>query len=165
MVNSNIVLVAKSIYNGGPLKNTGAIPPKAEKATTYFINWSISNTFNNTSNVTVSAVLPANVKFMDVVSPKNETLTYNPVSGEVTWNVGNIKTNTGYASAARQVYFQVSLLPSLSQVGQVPTLLGDSTLKATDTFTGVALTSVANSLTTDITSDSKYKYGQGVVIK
>ena len=102
---------------------------------------------------------------MDVISPKNEDVTYNPVSGEVTWNAGNIKTNTGYISATRQVYFQVSLLPSLSQVGQVSTLVGDSTLKATDTFTGVALTSMANSLTTDITSDSNYKYGQGVVIK
>lgn len=165
VLNSNITLAANAFYNSGPLKNTGPIPPKAEKATTYTINWVISNTFNNTSNVMVSAVLPSNVKFINNISPQNETVTYNDVSGEVDWNVGNIKTNTGYISASRQVSFQVSILPSLTQVNTVPTLIGDSTLKATDTFTNVSLTAVANSLTTEIINDSQYKNGQGVVMK
>ena len=165
VVNSNLALIADVIYNGGPFKNTGTIPPKAEKTTTYAVNWSISNTFNNTSGVTVSAVLPSYVKFVDNISPQNESVTYDDVSGEVVWSVGNIKTDTGYSSAPRKVSFQVSILPSLTQIGTVPTLVGDSTLKATDTFTNAALTAVANSLSTDIVSDPQYKYGEGVVIK
>jgi Domain of unknown function DUF11 len=165
VVNSNITLVANALYNSSLFKNTGPIPPKAEKATTYTINWVISNTFNNTSNVTVSAVLPSSVKFLNNISPQNESVIYNNVSGEVVWNVGNIKTNTGYVSAPRQVSFQVSLLPSLSQVGLTPTLIGDSTLKATDTFTNATLTAVADSLTTDIKNDPKYEIEQGKVVK
>jgi len=163
VVNSNISLGASALYSSGPIKNNGPIPPRAEKPTTYTINWGISNTFNNTSNVTVSAVLPSYVKFVNSISPQDENVTYDPVSGEVDWNVGNIKTNTGYVSAARQVSFQVSISPSLTQVGTTPTLIGDSTLKATDTFTGASLTSVANSLTTDIINDPQYKQGYGIV--
>ena len=165
VVNSNIALMANAVYNGSIFKNTGPIPPKAEKATTYTINWSISNTFNNTSNVMVSAVLPPYVKFLNNISPQNEALTYNAISGEVDWNVGNIKTNTGYASAQRKVSFQVSLLPSLTQVGSVPVLMGDSTLKATDTFTNAALTAAADTITTDIVSDPKYQKGIGAVAR
>jgi hypothetical protein len=165
VVNSNIALTANAFYNGGQFKNTGLIPPKAEKSTTYTINWVISNTFNNTSNVTVAAVLPSNVKFLNNISPQNEAVTYNEVSGEVDWNVGNIKTNTGYVSAPRQVSFQVSLLPSLTQVGTAPLLIGDSTLKATDVFTGAALSAAANALTTDIVNDPQYQYGVGIVVK
>lgn len=163
VINSNIALTAKAVYNSDILKNTGPIPPKAEKTTTYTVNWSISNTFNNTSNVTVSAVLPSYVKFINNVSPQNETVTYNEVSGEVTWNVGNIKTNTGYASAPRTVSFQVSILPSLTQIGTTPLLIGDSVLRATDVFTSVPLTSIADSLSTDIVGDPQYQYGQGVI--
>jgi len=165
VVNSNVSLEAKAFYNESTFKNTGPIPPKAEKTTTYTVSWVISNTFNNLSDVNVSAVLPSNVKFLNNISPQNEVLTYNEVSGEVDWSVGNIKTNTGYISAPRQVSFQVSVLPSLTQIGSVLTLIGDSTLKATDTFTGVNLAAVADSLSTDIVNDSGYKYGQGVVVK
>ena len=165
LINSNIVLAAKALYNGTVFKNTGVLPPKAEKATTYTINWAISNTFNNTSNVTVSAILPSYVKFLNNVSPKNESLTYNPVSGEINWNVGNVKTNTGFSTAPRQVSFQISFVPSLVQVGTVPTLLENSTLKATDTFTGATLTATASEITTDILSDPKYKFGQGTVVR
>ena len=165
VVNSNIVIMAKVLYNGTVFKNTGLVPLKAEKATTLTINWAISNTFNNTSNVTVAAVLPSYVKFLNNVSPQNEDLTYNPISGEVNWNVGNIKTNTGYSTAPRQVSFQISFSPSLTQIGSVPTILGESVLKATDTFTNSALSARANYLTTDMASDPKYKFGQGVIIK
>ena len=165
VVNSNISLVATALHNGGPLNNTGPIPPKAEKETTYTINWVIANTFNNTSNVVVSAVLPSYVKFLNSFSPQNENLTYNPTSGEVDWNVGNIKTNTGYVSAARQVSFQVSFTPSLTQAQTVPALIGDSTLKALDAFTNVTLTSIAGPVTTDVVNDPGYMEGEGVVVK
>ncbi|HAO65017.1 TPA: hypothetical protein DCQ44_03505 [Candidatus Taylorbacteria bacterium] len=165
LINSNINLMANAVYNSGPFTNTGSIPPKAEKTTTYTINWIISNTFNNTSNVMVSAVLPSYMKFLDKISPINESVAYDPISGKVTWNVGNIKTNTGFVSAPRQVSFQVSISPSLTQVGLVPTLMGDSTLQATDAFTNAALSSVSDSLTTDITTDPQYKYGIGSVVK
>ncbi len=163
VVASNIALMANAVYSSGSLNNTGPIPPKVEQNTTYTINWSISNTFNNISNVVVSAVLPSYVKFLNNVSPQNEALTYDPISGEVDWNVGNIKTNTGFTSAPRQVSFQVSILPSLSQVGTIPILMGDSTLKANDTYTNSALTSSADSVTTDIIDDPQFKSGWGVV--
>ena len=163
LVNSNISLASSAMYNSGPFKNTGPIPPKAEKETTYTITWAVTNTFNNASNVTVSAVLPSYVKFLNNFNPQNEPLTYNPVSGEVDWNVGNIKTNTGFGTTPRQVSFQVSILPSLTQAGSAPILVGQSTLKANDAFTGTLLTSATDQLTTEITTDPQYRSGIGTV--
>ena len=163
LINSNLSLVSSAVYNFGPFKNTGPLPPKAEKETTYTITWAIFNTFNNTSNVMVSAVLPPYVKFLNNLNPQNESVTYNPVSGEVDWNVGNIKTNTGYGTAPRQVSFQVSITPSVTQVGTVMDLIGASTISANDTFTGTSLLYTAGPLTTDITTDPQYRNGLGVV--
>ena len=163
-VNSNISLASNVNYNFGPFKNTGPIPPKVGKETTYTVTWKINNTFNNASNVVVSAVLPSYVKFLNNISPSNEPLTYNPVSGEVDWAVGNIKTDTGYNNISpRQVSFQVSIVPSVTQVGSVPILVGLSSLSGIDAFTGSTLKSTFDSVTTEVMTDPLYTNSEAMV--
>jgi hypothetical protein len=82
---------------------------------------------------------------------------YNPASGTVTWNVGNLSTG-----AARTVSFQLTLVPSLSQVGTVPQLLGTPTLSGTDTFTGASVRFSGPAATTQL-SDPGAAYGNATV--
>ena len=134
---SNVGLGAKALYYSGAFKNTGAIPPKVEKETTYTVVWSLSNTANNVSNTKVTSTLPAWTRFMGPVSPPSEDLTYDPSTRQITWNVGGLPKGTGISEGSREVSFQIGFTPSLSQVGSMPTIINDATLTGHDDFANV----------------------------
>ena len=134
---SNVGLSAKALYSSGAFKNTGAIPPKVEKETTYTIVWGLSNTANNISGAQVVATFPAWVRFVGPVSPPSEDLTYDATARQITWKVGGIPKGTGINDSGREVSFQIGLTPSLSQVGTMPTIISSATLTGHDDFAKV----------------------------
>lgn len=160
---SLVDLKGQVVYSTGPFENTGPIPPEAEKETTYTITWSVTNTSNDLLGATVSAALPDYVSWVGAVSPASEVVHFNPVGAEVRWDLGSVALGKGYQTAPREVSFQVSILPSISQVGSSPTVIGEATLSAQDVFTGVTLHDVEQALTTAIVSDPIYRFGSGDV--
>ncbi len=159
-------LSSRLLHDDGPFTNSGAIPPKAEEETTYTVVWALSNTSNGVANATVSTVLPSYVKWLGQVNPASEDITYSPVGGELVWKAGDIESGDGVGTPPREVSFQVSFLPSLGQVGTSPTLLGETTARGTDRFTGVEVKStVRQALTTGSLSDSGATSASGKVVK
>lgn len=157
-------LSSRLLHDDGPFTNAGSIPPKAEEETTYTVVWALSNTSNGVANAIVSTVLPSYVKWLGQVSPTSEDITYSPVGGELVWKAGDIESGDGVGTPPREVSFQVSLLPSLGQVGTSPTLLGETTARGTDRFTGVEVKStVRQALTTGSLSDSGATANSGKV--
>ncbi|KKS11030.1 MAG: hypothetical protein UU66_C0031G0001, partial [Parcubacteria group bacterium GW2011_GWB1_41_5] len=96
---SDVGFAAKALYYSGPFKNTGPVPPKVEKETTYTISWSLSNSSNNISNAVVHSSLPSWMKFVGTISPTGEDLTYNTSTREITWNIGAIAKGAGITGA------------------------------------------------------------------
>ncbi len=127
-------LNAKTSYSG-IISNTGPIPPKAEKETTYTIELSLTNTHNDVSNVRVNTILPQYVTFTNVISPSGENVTYNSDTRTVLWNVGNLPASSGFTYSPRKVSFQVKILPSLAQVGIIPDITSEIVATGKDTFT------------------------------
>ncbi len=140
-ITSNPQLSAKALYYIGPFQNTGPVPPKSEQETTYTITWTVINPLNNLSGARVTTVLPPYITWLSAVSPQGEKVDYDAGTGTVVWNIGNISSGAGVVSSAKQVSFQISLLPSVSQIGTAPDLVGDAVLTAKDNFT---LTDVSN---------------------
>jgi hypothetical protein len=138
---STLGVDAKIIYSSGPFQNFGSIPPQSDQETTYTVTLSVPNSSNDLSDVKVLTSLPIYVHWLDKISPVSEDLKYNPVGGEVVWNVGDINSGGG----SRSVSFQVSFTPSLSQVGSSPKLLDDVTASGYDRFSSVMLTASKNS--------------------
>ena len=153
---SNIGLSAKALYYSGAFTNTGAIPPKVEKETTYTIVWSLSNTANNISGTQVVATLPSWTRFIGPVSPPSEDLTYNATTRQITWNVGGVPKGTGITGPDRDVSFQIGFTPSLSQVGTMPTLINDATLTGHDDFAKVDVRVNQMSLNTLLRDDPTF---------
>jgi hypothetical protein len=150
-------LSAKSLHYIGPFQNSGPIPPKAEQETTYTITWTVTNPLNNLSGARASVVLPPYIKWLGAVSPDRENVSYDSGTGVVIWNIGNISAGAGTISSAREVSFQVSLLPSVNQIGTAVGLTGEAQLIARDNFT---LTNVSDSfpmVTTNLSSDPYFK--------
>lgn len=161
---STLGLISELLYGRGPFVNTGPVPPKAETETTYTIVWSLSNSSNSLAGVKVSAALPSYVKWLDKVSPQSAKVEYSPVGGEVVWDVGEIASGVGFGASPREVSFQVSLLPSESQVGTPVVVIGEAVATGEDRFTGsVVRSNVRTQLTT--ASLEEVGVGSGAVTK
>jgi len=158
-------LTANGAYQLGPFKNTGPLPPRVGQETTYTINWAVANTSNDLGNATVRTTLPPAVKWLGISSPLDEKLVYNQTSGEVVWNLGTIVAGTGDNSPARQVSFQISLLPSLSQVGDTPNLTEKTTLSGQDVFTGAVIGRAIPPISTLISTDPNFINSQEKVVE
>ena len=165
-VASVLGLSARALYYSGPFTNTGPIPPRVDNDTSYTIVWSLTNGSNDFSNTKVTAILPSYVKWLAVTAPAEEKISYNPIGGQITWDVGSLKAGTGYSGSPRQVSFQVSLSPSLSQVNSAPTLVGEVTASGDDNFVGQSVEVGGRApLTTNLTTDISFKQGQGNVVR
>ncbi|MDE2040763.1 MAG: hypothetical protein KGI59_00020 [Patescibacteria group bacterium] len=162
---SNLVLSGRVVRSIGPFANTGLVPPKVEQPTTYTVIWDVDNTANPVTNGVMTATLPTYVKWLGQVSPPNEQVNYDPNTGTVTWQVGNVGTYTLDSMRRREVAFQISYTPSVTQAGSIPTLVNQATLSGTDTFTNTTLQSTQAPLTTRFSTDPQYAQGQETVTK
>ncbi len=117
-VPSALSLTSQALYTSGPFGNSGPLPPKVGRETSYTIVWSLSNAGNDLRDVAVRAVLPSYMRYLGTVSPVGENITYTDNGRTVLWNVSRLPTGSGYGSTAKTIAFQVALLPSLTQVGQ-----------------------------------------------
>ncbi|MHB1118207.1 MAG: COG1470 family protein [Minisyncoccota bacterium] len=157
---TDIRLTAQSLYFTGPFQNTGALPPKADHETTYTIKWIVRNASNNVSGATVKTTLPTYIKWLGNISPMGEDIVWDASNMEVSWNAGRIP-----AGGTREAAFQISFLPSLSQLNKVPYLTGDSTLTAVDDFTKTNLSDRKAPVTTNLSSDPQFSQNQAVVVQ
>jgi len=117
----------------------GPVPPQADQSTTYTINWAATNTSNAVADASASAVLPSYVKW---VSSPNSAVSFNAVGGIVTWNIGDLA-----AGQSKNTSFTVTLTPSVSQIGNVVTLVSDQRIYGFDRFARTQIERVLPSLT------------------
>ena len=162
---SQVTLNAKSLYSIGPFSNSGPIPPKAESETTYTVVWSIGNTQNDLTDSKVTAKLGPAVSWLQAHSEESEDISYDPDSNTVTWNLGTLSSGTGFSSELREVSFQVSLTPSLSQVGTAPVLVNSINFSGFETVAQRIFNVSAQNITTRIGSDPKYIQGDEIVVR
>ncbi|MEK7564186.1 MAG: hypothetical protein AAB510_01280 [Patescibacteria group bacterium] len=160
---SDVGLGAKALYYSGVFKNTGPVPPKVEKETTYTIVWSLSNTANDISRAQVKATLPQWVRFLNNISPSGDEVIYNSQTREITWNVGRIQKGTTITQAPRSVSFQIGFTPLYSQVSTVPVIINSAILTGHDDFANVDVRVNKASLRTDLSNDSSFPASGGVV--
>jgi hypothetical protein len=153
-INSELGLSGKTLYSIGAFANSGPVPPKVGEETTYTIVWTVTNSANNITGAEVRAKLaPFGVRFTGKTSPSTANITYNEATKEVVWKIGLVPKGTGFGKDPLEASFQVALLPSSSQIGSVPLLVGDSFLTGLDVFTEATLESKRSGLSTRISSD------------
>jgi hypothetical protein len=162
---SQVTLGAKTLYSTGLFKNSGPIPPKAEKETTYTAVLSAGNTQSELTDAKVTARLGSAVKWKGAKSAQAENISYDEATNTVTWSLGALAAGAGFSAPLREVQFQVGLTPSLSQVGTTPTLVSSITFTAYDPLAGKQVTLPNQSLSTNMPSDPAFIQGDGIVVK
>ncbi len=164
-ISSSLNLISEGLRINGPFANSGPFPPKADQESTYTITWTAKDSFNNISGAKVSSSLASNVKWSGITSPSSEDISYDDSSRQIVWNIGDMRSNVGGNLPAKQVSFQVSAIPSLSQVGSFLSLINPATMTGTDSYSGESITQIAPAVTTDLVTDSGYANGEGKVVK
>ena len=150
-------LLADSRFNVGGFTGSGPVPPRSGQSTTYTISLLVENGTNKLSNGEVTATVPTYVTFLD--NPTGDgTVLYNSTSRVLTWRPGDVAANDTALTS-----FQVSILPSVSQIGTTPTLLGEQRLRGTDDFTGATVRATRAAVTTELPEEAGYEQGNGRV--
>ena len=148
-------LTSKLIAGNTPIKNTGTYPPRVSQESTYTIHWKLANTTSDVADATVSAVLPQWVNYTSSISPQSATgfINYNPVNRTVTWKPGTLARGSGYNLRSPEVFFQVRIKPTSSQVGTSPVLVQTPVFRGVDTVTKSEITFTGMALGTSDTHD------------
>lgn len=142
---------------------SGNMPPKAETETYYVVTWTLSNTSNSIKNAQARSTIPIYVKWVNILAGENEKVSYNNVTREITWDIGQVEPNTGIETN-REASFIIAIKPSLSQVNTSPYLMNEIYLTGTDSFTNTTLNSSRPGITTSIYNDPNLPSGSGRVV-
>ncbi|MEK7066129.1 MAG: hypothetical protein AAB965_00985, partial [Patescibacteria group bacterium] len=88
-----------------------------------------------------------------------------PLGGQIVWKAGDIPAGSGIVDQAREVSFQVSFTPSVSQIAKKPNLLSEATITGEDTFTGKDTGGTKKASTIELTNDPGVVFGQEGPVK
>jgi len=138
----------------------GSLPPKVGESTKYWVFARLINDISPVEKVTLTMELPLNVSWSDKTSVAvGDPLVYDPNTRTVSWTVSKLPvkpTNIGLA-------FEVSIIPTASQVGQNPVLIQNIKISGKDERTGALIEKELGNITTKLIQDTKGKLRDGVV--
>ncbi len=152
------VAVARELGRGNTgFSETGPVPPVADVSTTYTVTLIATAGGNDVTGGTLTTALPQYVNWQNQTKGDGN-ITFNPVSKEVLWNVGDIS-----ARGQKQISFQVSLLPSQNQIGESPAIVSTQYFRATDRFTGEVIRAEGYPLSTELSTEAGFPKDNGKV--
>lgn len=160
---SELKLDAYALYSVGPFINTGPNPPRVNRKSTYTVVWDVTNSMNDAHAVFVKGTLPIYAEWLGAIDPSSETVVYNSVTREITWQIGNLQRGTGFQTASKKVQFQIAILPSISQLGKRIYLMTDVKIQGIDNFTERVLEQEVLKVDTKLTKDPTFMGGNGFV--
>jgi len=154
---TDAVLDVFPVYSIGEFTNTGPYPPKVDTETTYTVFMRVSNTMNDMNSAVVRGELPLYVEWMNEYEPKNEQVSFNTVTREVMWSIGDLPRATGYESPVRELQIQVSAIPSIKQENKHYRLMSNIVFKGVDSFTGNMIERNVSYIESELKRDPFYK--------
>lgn len=137
----------------------GPLPPIATVPTNYWVFWEASSA-HDFKNLVFSARLPKGVELYGGRSLLAGEFNYSTSSRQVIWKIPNLKGG----DSSYRLGFEIQLMPTLEQVGQVLPLLTGGRYYSQDALTGAESSGSLNQLSTNLEGDH-FNAGQGEVVK
>lgn len=164
-VNSKLEISQAGYFQDEVFGNSGPIPPKVGKTTTYTVTWLVKNYYNEVKNIKVKATLPQNVKLTSKIFPEaeSEKFTFDSVSREIVWEVGELRVGQGVLNPAPNISFQIVFRPDLTQKGKIPEIISEAKISGADQWTGETLEAIAQAVDTTLPDDPTVSEEQGIV--
>ncbi len=136
-------------------ENRGPIPPKVNEETTYVIHWVLESGSNDLKNIEISDVLLSGVKYENSYFVSKGSFEYDQINRKILWKIPKIESFTGSISQKEVIecWFQVSIEPTISDIGQIIYLDNGPKITSIDEFTGEIISKNGNSQNTSIPED------------
>ena len=131
-VGTQLNLQAESRYysNEGDQIGRGPLPAQVGQETKYWAMIKIQNATSQVKNLLLAAELPNYVSWTGRSSVSHgQDISYNSNTRQVTWK---LSTMAPYTQAG--IYFEVSLTPDTTMVGQTPIIVKNINLTGTDSY-------------------------------
>ncbi len=132
---SNVLTIpvgAKVVFNKNLTYSAGSQALKVGEKTIYTVSMKIDSINNDIGGVSVLIPLPTQIKFESL---NKEGLIFNERTNELTWNVGDVPHGTGVTKESRTMTFDVSVVPSINQIGVPLKILNTQKMSGVDQFT------------------------------
>lgn len=116
---------------------SGPYPPRVDQKTIFTINWKLVNPANDISPAKITATLAPGVSWENRtrVNSSQSQPAYNSQQKTVTWDLGSLPAGVGISFPVYETFFQISIIPSVNQVGGPAELLRSVRFEGTDIFT------------------------------
>jgi hypothetical protein len=162
-LNSPVFLESKVYYYDDLISNSGPLPPRVGEETTYTIHWKITNSSNDLTNVKVTSNLPTYINWKKTFAPSSENIYFNERTNQLVWEVGKVEHGAGIISPAREVRFQIGLIPQIYDLRMKPYITNEAMLTGIDMFTDQDVNVVAGKENIELRDDPKVdKHGFSV---
>lgn len=150
LVDSDAAIKSQARYysDANAVVGSGPLPPKAGEKTVYKVYWRIENSMHELEDIVVSGILPESVTFGAPSADAGEVALDSSLK-KVEWRVNRLPTSVNSLSAE----FSLTLLPQLSDAGNILNLLEGVTFSARDKSTGGTITISAGDETTALPDD------------
>lgn len=155
---SEFSFLREGFYYNAQMPNTGPIPPRVGKKTTYTLVFSLINSSNDIKDLEIRSFLPGYMQWENKILPADEDIKYDEITQEIVWKIPRLTAGTGIIKPVKQVMFQVGLTPSPPQINTSPVILGETFVRGTDEFTGQLIEEKKPALTTELRNDPKLNY-------
>jgi hypothetical protein len=148
---SQKILLKDSVFG-----SSGPFPPEVNKKTVFTVRWNLINPSNDLMPAKVTAVLMPGVVWEGQarVNGSQPQPVYAEGQKTVTWDLGTLPAGVGVSFLQYETDFQISITPSVNQVGQTAPLLKSVRFDGTDTFTGEKISRTMTDVTTSNVGDS-----------
>ncbi len=162
-----ITIEAKAFYRDSLSKivNSGPIPPRVGKATSYTVHWLIRNYSTDVNDVSVRTVLPPGVTWTGIQKSNIDSVPlYNEATREVVWTIPKVRATKGILDEPLVAVFQIQATPTAADLGKFQELISVTNLRAIDNFTGLELSSSDVAINTSLPDDITIGQGGGRVV-
>ena len=138
----------------------GPLPPVVGQATTYRIQFNISDFSSRANKAVVTTVLPANILWAGEYNVNYGIMTYSATDRKIQWLIDDL-SSYDLAQGELSAYFDIRLVPNIDALGSVLPLTGSVQLQV---YKNNSITKTLSSpmLTTALPGDL-YAQGKGVV--
>ncbi|MCR4278439.1 MAG: hypothetical protein NUV81_00860, partial [bacterium] len=149
---------ARYFLDEGAPVGSGPLPPIVNEKTTYRIEWVISKSFHDLTDLKIHAPLSKIGAWAGDTNVNAGVLQYDDTTREVTWSLNRMPEDVSEVRAT----FDVTITPSSADVNRFAKILGEARFEAKDTTSDYSIIQIQPEITSDLHNDD-YADGKGVV--
>lgn len=147
----------KVLINDDVFGQAGPFPPIVDRKTVFTIRWNLVNPSSDIVPAKITAILMPGVSWENKIRVSGTQVqpAYDSRQNTVTWDLGTLPGGVGLSFPQYEADFQISVTPSVNQVGNIVPLLRNVRFDGADSFTKEKISRTIQDVTTGSVNDSK----------